>query len=78
MYKATVTVLGYPDGVTAVNLVEGQEYDFCPSFAEFFLTRGLIVEKQSKPLAEDKETKPLEPVAEKKTRKRTRKPKVEE
>lgn len=64
-YKAVQSVLCYPDGRTAVRLVEGQSYDFDPPFAEFMLKRKLIKKgRETKPKAEAKQTKPVAKVEE--------------
>lgn len=73
MFTATESVLCYPDGFTAVNLVKGRDYNFGPSFAAFMLKRGLLVEKEDKPLRVEKETKPVSKAKE--TKRRTRKAK---
>jgi hypothetical protein len=74
MFKAVTSVLCYPDGVTAINLVEGRTYEFSPPYAAFMLERGLIEKDEPK-----RETKPA-PVAREVKKKRTpkRTKKVEE
>lgn len=60
MYKATVTALAYPNGVTAVRLVEGEVLDLPQDFADFLLSRKMIEPtKETKPAEVEKEVKPL-------------------
>jgi hypothetical protein len=42
MFRAVKSLVAYPDGVTPVQLTEGEEVDLSPAFCEFLLHRNLI------------------------------------
>jgi len=42
VYKAVKSFVAYPDGITRVQLTEGEEVNLSPAFCEFLLERKLI------------------------------------
>ena len=53
MFRAVKSLVAYPDGVTPVQLTEGEEVNLSPAFCEFLLERKLI-QKQTKRAARKK------------------------
>ena len=53
MFRAVKSLVAYPDGVTPVQLTEGEEVDLSPAFCDFLLERKLI-EKPTKRAAKKK------------------------